>query len=389
MQKVIMILNAGSSSIKFSIFDASSLESICNGQVESIKDEAKFTAKAKDDEVKIKKQPIGKTGYKPALEHILDWIYKNYQIEIVAAGHRVVHGGMKFFEPVLATKEVIAELEALTPLAPLHQPHSIEVIRICAELYPNLKQIACFDTAFHATQDRLARIFAIPRELSDEGVQRYGFHGLSYEYIASVMHEYIGKEAFRGKVIVAHLGNGSSMCAIRADKSVATSMGFTALDGLVMGSRCGQVDPGVVFYLMQSKGMTVEEVVKLLYNKSGLFGVSGGISNDMYVLEQSEDPKAKEAIDLYCYRAAREIASLSTAAGGCDSIVFTAGIGTNSSTVRSKICSYLDWMGVELDDEKNKQGLPGIISNDSCKVRVAIIPTNEEYMMATHVRSII
>lgn len=304
---------------------------------------------------------------------------------MVAAGHRVVHGERRFTQPVMVTPEVLQQLEGLVSLAPLHQPHNLSAIKAMAKRSAGLPQIACFDTSFHRTQPRVAELFALPRALADEGVIRYGFHGLSYDYIASVLEGHIGAKA-NGRVIVAHLGNGASMCALKDRKSVATSMGFTALHGLMMGRRCGTLDAGVVLHLMQNKGMSVEDVQHMLYRESGLLGVSG-ISNNMQVLLENEDERAREAIELYCYRAACEMGSLIAAMGGLDAIVFTAGIGENAAHVRRLIAERLQWLGVELSPTDNERNACKISTADS-KIDVLVVPTNEELVIAKAVRAI-
>lgn len=291
----------------------------------------------------------------------------------------MVHGGQDYLGPALVTDTLLADLDALVPFAPMHHLHNLAAIRFGAVSVPNLPQLACFDTSFHQTQDKLAKLFALPRTLTDEGILRCGFHGLSYEYIASTLPQHLGKTA-KGRVIVAHLGSGASMCAMKAGRSVATSMGFTALDGLMMGRRCGTLDAGVVLFLMKEKGLTAEEITTLLYRQSGLLGVSG-ISNDMAVLEASDNAEAHQAIGLFCYRAARELAALATDVGGLDAIVFTAGIGDNSPLVRRLICERLAWLGVHLDVAANELGANHIDSAHS-SVDILVIPTDEEAIIA-------
>jgi acetate kinase len=296
-----------------------------------------------------------------------------------------VHGGT-FQGPCLITEAIIHELMTLSSLAPLHQPHNIAAIQAIKKRAPNLTQIACFDTTFHQTQSRLARLFAIPQELSNQGILRYGFHGISYEYIASQLPELIKNKA-KGKVIVAHLGQGASMCALENCQSVATSMGFTALDGLMMGTRCGSIDPGVLLYLLQEKKYSIEQINHLLYQESGLLGVSG-LSSDMRVLQSSTDPKAIEAIELFCYRAVRELGSLYAHLRGCDAIIFTGGIGEHSAMVRKKIVEQLDWLGAILEEQANDDNLT-FIHHKTSRVIIGVIPTQEEYMIAKHTRHIL
>jgi len=383
MQKeAILVINTGSSSIKFSLFSCEeNLHLLHRGEIKSILDAPQFSIfNHKNDLILAKK--LNTSGYASTFKALFEWLNASSEhFSLQAVGHRVVHGGKIFFAPTLINHDVLDAITKLIPLAPLHQPYNIEGIKIVTDLYPNLKQIACFDTAFHTTQDRLAKLFAIPRELTDEGIIRYGFHGLSYEYIASVLPDYLREKA-KGRVIVAHLGNGTSACALFDQRSVATTMGFTALDGLMMGTRCGNIDPGILLFLLQGKRMTLEELTKMLYHQSGLLGVSS-ISSDMRELESYSDKKSIEAVDLFCYRAAREISSLCSAIQGCDAIVFTAGIGENSALVRKKICTQLEWLGITLDDKAN-QNKEIIISSHDSKVIACAIPTNEEYMLAKH-----
>jgi acetate kinase len=297
-----------------------------------------------------------------------------------------VHGALDYREPVRMDTAVLAKLEKLVPLAPLHQPHNLAPIRALLAAVPDLPQVACFDTSFHRTNPDIAQRFAIPAELHDAGVRRYGFHGLSYEYIASVLPGYDARAA-AGKTVVLHLGNGSSMCAIDGGRSVASTMGFTAVDGLPMGTRTGALDPGVILYLMDERKMDARAVEKLIYNQSGLLGVSG-ISSDMRTLLDSDDPRARLAIDLYCYRIRREMGSLAAALGGLDAIVFTAGIGENSAAIRERVCRDAGWLGVELDGPANARGGPRISAAGS-RASVWSIPTNEELMIARHTRRLI
>jgi acetate kinase len=280
----------------------------------------------------------------------------------------------------------MTDLAALIPLAPLHQPHNLAAIRAVAKQFPELPQVACFDTSFHRTQPRLAQIYAIPRALTDAGILRYGFHGLSYDYIAGVLPDHLGAFA-EGRVIVAHLGNGASMCAMRERRSVATSMGFTALDGLMMGRRCGALDPGVVLHLIREKGLSATEVEDMLYNRSGLLGVSG-LSNDLRVLEASADPAAAEAIALFAWRAAQELAALAATIGGVDAIVFTAGIGENSAHMRDLICARLGWMGVAIDAAANTENRVRI-SPSGADIVVLVLPTNEELVVAQATQALV
>lgn len=385
MNKVILVINAGSSSIKFSLFNTTkNLDLVFHGAVnigQTLSTMIVFNASNQ----KLLNLELHDTKYQDFFIKIFDWIHTNLQEEdeLVAIGHRVVHGGTNLLDPIKITPTNIEQIRALIPLAPLHQGHNLNAIEIISKLYPNLSQIACFDTSFHHTQHQLSKLFALPRKLTDSGIIRYGFHGISYEYIASVIVDKIG-DVGNKKVIVAHLGNGASMCAMYQRKSVATSMGFTALDGLMMGSRCGRIDPGVILYLIAEKQYSAKQILHMLYLESGLLGVSG-ISNDVKNLLESNDINADEAINLFCYRAALELGSLSIALGGCDALVFTAGIGENSPIIRDKICSYLQFWGIDLEENYNTQNKT-IISSNKSKILVAMIPTNEEVMIAQHVQ---
>jgi acetate kinase len=391
MSKAIAILNAGSSSIKFSLFlergEDLTLES--RGQMEGIYTAPHFTAKNADNALMEEKSwPEGtQLGHDGALEHIVAFLRSQLkEDQLVGVGHRVVHGGLLYTRPVQVDQKALSELEQFIPLAPLHQPHNLAPIRRLLERVPDLPQVACFDTSFHRTTPKIAQMFALPKELTDAGVVRYGFHGLSYEYVVSVLPQF-DKKAAAGKTIVLHLGNGASMCALDGGRSISSSMGFTAVEGLPMGTRCGSMDPGVILFLMDQRGMNARDIEKLIYTQSGLLGVSG-ISSDMRALLASDDAKAKLAIDLYIYRIRRELGSLAAALGGLDAIVFTAGIGENSAVIRSRVCADAAWIGVELDEAKNKAGGPRI-STEKSRVAAWVIPTNEELMIARHTLNLI
>lgn len=393
MPDALLILNAGSSSLKFSVFrDTDPPELFLHGQLESLLTQPKFTAHdAAGKLVDEHSWPANSAlSHTEAIEYLFAWGRGGRlgELKLSAAGHRVVHGGVKFTGPVLIDDNVIRELEELVPLAPLHQPHNLAAIRAVANYAPALPQVACFDTSFHRTQPRVAQQFAIPRDLTESGVQRYGFHGLSYEYIASKLVEH-DPAAAKGRVIVAHLGNGASLCAINRGVSIATTMSFTPLDGLAMGTRCGSIDPGVLLYLMNQHGMDARSLEQLLTRESGLLGVSG-ISSDMRVLLDSEakDSRAAEAIELFVYRISREIGSLAAALGGLDAIVFTGGIGEHAALVRARICEASRWLGIELDSDSNEQGDPRISKLNS-KTSAWVIPTNEELMIAMHAQQLI
>ena len=385
MTDAILVLNAGSSSLKFAVYaDKDGTPSpILRGKIAGIGADPTFSARdGKGHELASKDlMPLDTdAGHDALIPALLDWL-KSHQggVTITAAGHRVVHGGRDHAGPALVTDTLLTELETLVPLAPLHQPNNLLAIRCFAASAPGLPQVACFDTSFHRTQDRLAQLFALPRAMTDQGIIRYGFHGLSYEYIAGILPTHLGDRA-SGRVIIAHLGNGASMCAMKNRHSVATSMGFTALDGLMMGRRCGALDPGVVLHLMDQKSMTTDEVTQLLYRESGLLGVSG-ISNNMATLQASAAPQAREAIELFCYRAACELAALVSTIGGLDALVFTAGIGENSALVRSLICDRLAWMGVDLDEGANARSAT-CIHTAASNADVLVIPTDEETVIA-------
>jgi acetate kinase len=392
MTDAIVVLNAGSSSLKFSVFaGADDLPFVVGGQVSGLYTAApRFVAK--DDSgsaIAEKRWDAGAAlDHEGAIGHIVEWLRSTYGHEhhLSAVGHRVVHGGMDFAAPVRVDSEVVTRLEKLIPLAPLHQPHNLAPIRALLQQAPGLPQVACFDTAMHRSNPALAQMFALPKALSDAGVRRYGFHGLSYEYIASVLPRF-DERAARGKTVVLHLGNGASMCALDAGRSVASTMGFTAVDGLPMGTRCGALDPGVILYLMDEHGMDARAIEKLIYSQSGLLGVSG-LSSDMRELLASDQPQAQVAVDLFLYRIGRELGSLAAALGGLDAIVFTAGIGERAAVVRERICAQAAWLGVTLDPDANAQGGPRISAPDS-RTAAWVIPTNEELMIARHTRDLL
>ena len=382
MNKLILVINSGSSSIKFSLFSCQKeLNLRYHGVIDSIF-ESPYMSIFNAKHNKILTQNITAKGHEAGLRTFFNWFEQLPDaVGLKAVGHRVVHGGMFFLQPTVVNDEVIEKITQLIPLAPLHQPHNLEAIKIVSKLYPELPQVVCFDTTFHHTQEKLAKLFAIPRQLTDEGVIRYGFHGISYEYIASVLVQRIG-DIGNKRVIVAHLGQGASMCALYQRKSVATTMGLTALDGLMMGTRCGLIDPGVLLYLLQEKHYSVKQLEDLLYNQSGLLGVSG-VTGDMRELLSSQDPQAMQAIELFCYRAALEVGSLSVVLQGCDALVFTGGIGENAPFIRKKIGERLAWLGLKINDDANKNN-SNIISAKDSSILVSVIPTNEEYMIAKH-----
>jgi acetate kinase len=386
MADAILVLNAGSSSLKFSAFDAGSdkLPLMLKGQIEGLYTEPRFVAKdAQGANMGSKSWDKGSEfGHSGAISYLVDFLQSRAGGDkLVAVGHRVVHGGQEFTQAVRVKPDVLAALAKLSPLAPLHQPHNLKPIEIVAKVRPELPQVACFDTAFHRAQPEEAQAFALPQSITDRGVRRYGFHGLSYEYIADVLPQFDPK-AGAGRTVVAHLGNGSSMCAMVKGRSMASTMGFTAVDGLPMGTRCGNLDPGVILYLMDELRMDARAIEALIYKQSGLLGVSG-LSSDMRTLLESDDTRARFAVDLFVYRIGRELGSLAAAAGGIDALVFTAGIGEHAPAIREQVCRHAAWLGVVLDPAANEAGGPRINASAST-VPVWVIPTNEELMIARH-----
>ncbi|MBS1228340.1 MAG: acetate/propionate family kinase [Proteobacteria bacterium] len=388
MSDAILVLNAGSSSVKFSLFleHGESLDLFFGGQLEGLYTAARFKASDVAGAVIGEKQwgAGERLGHDGAINFLADFLRQQLgEHRLAAVGHRVVHGGIDYAAPVRLTPAIVGDLEKLIPLAPLHQPHNLKPIRLLLANRPELPQIACFDTAFHHTQSALAQAFALPSEITARGVRRYGFHGLSYEYIASAIAEH-DAHAARGRVVALHLGNGASMCALHGGRSVASTMGFTALDGLPMGTRCGNLDPGVVLYLIDELKMDARAIEKLLYQQSGLLGVSG-VSSDMRSLLDSDEPKARFAVDLFVYRIGRELGSLAAALGGVDALIFTGGIGEHAAPIREQVCRTAAWLGVELDALANAADGPRISTANS-KIAAWVIPTNEELMIARHTR---
>lgn len=387
----LLVLNCGSSSIKYALYSAEAEpKRILRGSLSGLGAHPVFTARDESGR-SLPEGGVATDHQQLTLETAPDWLFNwldagGYGREIVGAGHRVVHGGERFLEPVRIDEQVLDALERLDPMAPLHQPHNLAAVRALKFARPSLPQVACFDTAFHGTQSPVARNYALPRELTASGIRRYGFHGLSYEYIAGVLPDALGARA-EGAVVVAHLGNGASMCALRERKSVASTMGFTALEGLVMGTRSGALDPGVIFYLMRERGMSAPEVERLLYQQSGLLGVSG-ISSDMRKLLESHVPAAREAVQLFVYRAARELGSLAAALGGLDALVFTAGIGEHAAPVRAMICDASRWLGIALDEAANARHDRQIHAAAS-RITVCVIPTDEESVIARHTQRLL
>lgn len=381
----LLVLNAGSSSLKFALYAGDRRPAadtlLWRGQCAGIGGTARFGVRSADGATQVERLLAPGADHAQALAALLDWVGASGHGLAIAA-HRVVHGGPTHTAPLWLDAQVLADLRAQIPLAPLHQPHALAAIDALSARHLGLPQIACFDTAFHASQPPVATAFALPRALAAEGVRRYGFHGLSCEYIASVLPDFLGAQAAQGRVIVAHLGAGASLSALHRRRSVATTMGFTALDGLVMGRRCGNLDPGVVLYLLQHKRMPVEEVASLLHERSGLLGVSG-ISDDMRELLASADAHAAEAVELFVYRIGREIGSLAAALGGLDALVFTAGIGEHAVEIRRRVCAQAAWLGLRLDAAANAAGGPRISTIDS-RVSAWVIATDEDLVIAGH-----
>jgi acetate kinase len=391
MSSDVLALNAGSSSIKFALFETGTgadLPLACKGEIEGIGTAPHFRA------VDPAGRPLAERRWAAAsqlrheafLSELFSWIESHRgEGRLVAAGHRVVHGGASFSTPVLVDDHILAQLDRLVPLAPLHQPHNLAAIQALRTLRPDLPQVACFDTAFHHSLPTVATRFALPRDYEAAGVRRYGFHGLSYEYIADALTKIAPEIAF-GRVIVAHLGNGASLCALKEGHSVDTTMGFTALDGLPMGTRCGALDPGVILFLLQERGMPPAAIEDLLYHSSGLLGVSG-ISSDMRALLASTDPRARDAVELFVFRIVREIGALAASLGGLDALIFTAGIGEHATDIRRRVCEGAAWLGVELDPAANEAGDPRLTRSTS-RVSAWVIATDEDLMIARHTRSV-
>ncbi len=397
MTQTLLVINSGSSSVKFAAYDVlpdAALQRIANGKIEGIGSAPRLQVRGQggtlleDRRIDVSTDPA--RGPEEAFRQLFAWLGQHAgERTLGAVGHRVVHGGELFTQPARVTPAVLAQLAGFSALAPLHQPHNLSAILAIASLLPDVPQVACFDTEFHTTQPWVAQAYALPRRITQAGVRRYGFHGLSYEYMASLLPDHLGARA-NGRVVVAHLGNGGSLCAMQNRKSVASTMGFTALDGLVMGTRSGSLDPGVVLYLLGTMGMNLQAVEKMLYEESGLLGVSG-ISGDMRTLEVSAAPEAQQAIDLYVYRVGQHLGSLAAALGGLEALVFTAGIGENSARIRQRVCRDAAWLGVALDDEANEAPASGArcISRPDSRVAVWVMPTNEELMIARHTQAVL
>jgi acetate kinase len=383
----ILVVNAGSSSIKVALYrDRGDVEPdyLGKGQVEGLGSDPYFAAKnALGDRIGEHDWPRGSTlGHADAIRFILDWYATNADgVRLVAAGHRVVFGGGAYDRPVRLDDAVIGEIEKLVPFFPLHLPHNLAAIAALADADPALPQVACFDNAFHCTWPRLAQLYALPRAMTEQGIRRYGFHGLSYESIARRLPKVVPGAA---KVVVAHLGSGASMCALLNGVSVEGTLGFSGLDGLPMGTRTGQIDPGVLLYWMQALGMDAKAIERVLYRESGLLGLSG-VSNDMRDLLASDDPRAAEAVELFCYHVAKHLGTLAATLEGLDAVVFTAGIGEHAAPVRERVCRRAAWLGIHFDEAANRAHGPRITTADS-PVSAWVIPTDEERMIAIHTR---
>jgi acetate kinase len=391
MDDYALVLNAGSSSLKFCVYrrpDDKDWEVAARGQIEGIGTSPHFSAKDAQGGILVKSAlDASVSDGRGAIDALAAWLQSRWAgAHILGIGHRVVHGGVRYSKPVVLTPQILAELYELVPLAPLHQPYNLAAIQAVFDRRPDVPQVACFDTGFHSDHLEVTKLVPLPRSVRKSGLQRYGFHGLSYEYIASVLPE-VAPEIAKDRVIVAHLGSGASLCALKDGKSVDSSFGFTALDGLCMGTRPGALDPGVVLYLFQNLGLSVKEVESMLYKQSGLLGISG-ISNDMRDLISNSEPEARLAVDFFVYRVAKEIGALTAFLGGIDGLVFTAGIGENSPEIRQRICEASSWLGLELDADANASGGPRISSPQS-KISAWVVPTNEELMIARHTWSLL
>jgi acetate kinase len=387
MKRVIAVINAGSSSFKFGVFSVAEkapLEHVANGAIELLGSTPHILVH--DGHGTKLADYSWSEGYEPSTEHLVShlvsWIERYAGSgSLAAVGHRVVFGGMLHTAPIRIGPGVLEQIETLIPVMPLHLPHNLAPIRAFAVTHPHLPQVACFDTAFHQTIPRMARLFALPRKLTESGIVRYGFHGLSYEHIAAALPDY-DRRAAQGRTIVAHLGSGASLCALERCRSVDTTMGFSVLDGLVMGTRSGGLDPGVLLYLLRAKGFDASRLEHLLYEECGLLGVSG-LSADMRTLLSSDAPQAQEAVDLFCRRVVSEIGRMIVPLGGFDALVFTGGIGENAVSVRQRVCAALQWLGLSFDSDANARGGPRISTRDS-RISAWVVPSNENLMIARH-----
>src|ERR1700744_4195018 len=391
MDDYALVLNAGSSSLKFCVFqraDGNEWQIAARGQIEGIGTSPRLSAKDLHGTLLADNRlDAGVRDGHAAIDALAAWLQSRWAgARVLGVGHRVVHGGVRFGQPVVLPRQILEDLSELIPLAPLHQPYNLAAIEAVFDRLPDVPQVACFDTSFHSKHSPVAKLVPLPRSICKSGLQRYGFHGLSYEYIASVLPE-VAPEIAQGRIIVAHLGSGASLCALKHGKSIDTSLGFTALDGLCMGTRPGALDSGVVLYLFQNLGLTPKEVETMLYKQSGLLGISC-ISNDMRDQLGRNEPYARLAVDYFIYRAAKEIGALVAVLGGIDGLVFTAGIGENSAEIRRRICEACAWLGVELDTDANVNRGPRISTRQS-KISAWVVPTNEELMIARHTWSLL
>lgn len=385
--KTILTLNAGSSSLKFALFPLEGDEPFASGLADRIGPGGTLSIKFAARDAVSPWGTLDVSSHTAALRSALATLSRNIAgLEVVAVGHRIVHGGAKHAAPTLIDAPILTELASLEPFAPLHQPHNLAGVRAAMEAFPQALQAGCFDTAFHRSHPFVNDTFALPRSYYEKGIRRYGFHGLSYEYIAGEIAR-IAPRLSEGRIVVAHLGNGASVCAMQDGRSVASTMGFSALDGLPMGTRSGQIDPGVVLYLMEQEGMSPQAISELLYKKSGLLGMSG-LSNDMRVLAASDDPHAAEAIDYFVFRVQREIGAMAAALGGIDALIFCGGIGENAQSIRDRVCGRLAWMGIELDHRQNTANAL-VISSVLSRIQVMVVPTNEELVIARAARALI
>ncbi len=385
---IVVTLNVGSSSVKFAAFDAArDGAALARGEADGFGSHARFTAGVGSSGASEQTPETEIKDHASAVQAAFRWLRKQTSgEEVVGVGHRIVHGGARHSQPVLIEHEVFAELTALNSLAPLHQPHNLAGVQAAKAFFPGTPQVACFDTAFHRAHPYVADVFAIPKSFYEQGVRRYGFHGLSYEYVTMALRE-IDPERAGGRVVIAHLGNGASMCAVKDGRSVASTMGFSALEGLPMGTRCGELDPGVVLYLMQERKMSAADVATLLYKQSGLLGLSG-LSHDMRALEASESADARKAIDYFVYRARRELGAMAAILGGIDVVAFTGGIGENSAAIRERICEGMDWLGLVLDREANRAKRT-TVSAQASAVQAYVVATDEERMIARQMRKVL
>lgn len=382
-----LILNAGSSSLKMALFPAYGEDALVTGLADRIGPEGTLKLKDAQGEIIPIAADADLTSHQGALKAVIASVRDAFPgLHIAGVGHRVVHGGAKYDTPVEVTPETLEALEKLSPFAPLHQPHNIAGIRAAQEAFPGVPQVACFDTAFHRGQPFVNDTFALPHRYYEEGVRRYGFHGLSYEYITGEVTR-IAPHLMMGRVVVAHLGNGASTCAIHRGRSVASSMGFSALDGLPMGTRCGQLDPGVLLYMLDQEKLNTAQIRQILYNESGLLGLSNGLSNDMRTLEAADNADSHRAIDYFVFRVQRELGAMAAAMGGIDALVFCGGIGENSRVVRRRVCERLGWVGIEIDHGRNAESAT-VISSEFSRTTVMVVPTNEAVVIARAARKL-